>query len=354
MRNGLALVMLILVGPLMAQPVRPKVDLNPEINGKTLHEWIKLIEDRDPSVREIAIKTVALLGPQAKPAIPALIRQARMDQNDLSPRTNAVIAIGLIVPDDPQQIKDVLAAVLPLLGSSQGIIRFQAATTLGNLGPSAKMATGRLLPLIRDTSSWEIRKAAAYALGRVAYDEKNFANMQALAALADGIDDVSREVRVESLQGIISLGPPANPADQIALKGMLEKRMKADKDKLAGIWLRVALMRIDADAAKNDANFNYIAALLRAKEPPGIAADAARALGACGPFASKQVGELIEALKSSDVSLVAWAAWALGRIGSDAKAAIPALEKLKESSDNSIKQAAEAAIRDINTPPKRP
>jgi HEAT repeat protein len=169
-----------------------------------------------------------------------------------------------------------------------------------------------------------------------------------LRALADGIEDVSREVRVESLQGIINLGPPGAPADQQALKALLEKRIKNDKDKLASIWLRVALMRIDG-ASVNDANFNYIADQMKATDPPGIAADAARALGVCGPAASKQVGPLIDALKSSDVTLVAWAAWALGRIGSDAKGAVPALEQLKESSDPSIKQAVEAAIKEINT-----
>lgn len=349
MRNGIALFILAVVGSALAQPVRPKVDLNPEINGKSLDQWIKLIEDRDPSLREQAIKTVAVLGPQGKKAVPALIRQVRMDQNDLSPRTNAVIAIGLIIPDDPQHAKEAVAAILPLLNSQQGIIRFQAATTLGNLGPAAKTATGRLAEMIRDSASWEIRKASAYALGRVAVDEKNFADMRALRALADGIDDVSREVRVESLQGIINLGPPATQADQLALKALLDKRVKADKDKLAAIWLRVALMRIDA-ASVNDTNFNYISAQLKAIEPPGIAADAARALGVCGPAASKQVGALIDALKSSDVTLVTWAAWALGRIGNDAKPALPALEKLKESSDPSIKQAVDAAIKDINTP----
>jgi len=205
--------------------------------------------------------------------------------------------------------------------------------------------------LIRDSSSWEIRKAAAYALGQVARDERQFADMRALKALTDGIDDVSREVRHEALQGLINLGPPGNPADVLALKGILEKRMKVDKDKLAGIWIRVALMRID-EGAINDANFNYIAALLKDKDT-SLAADAARALGACGPFARKQVGDLIESLKSTDVSLVAWSCWGLGRIGSDAKAALPALEKLKESSDTSIKQAAEQAIKDINSPQKR-
>lgn len=334
------------------QPVKPQANANPEIAGKSLDQWIKEIEDRDPSVREHAIKMVALLGPQARRAIPALIRQAQIDQNDLSPRTNAVIAIGLIVPDDPKHVKDAVAALMPLLSSPQGIIRLQAATTMGNLGTGARTATSRLTHLIKDPASWEIRKAAAYALGRTAYDDHNMPDMRALAGLADAVDDVSKEVRVEALQGLINLGPPPSAPEQQQLKALLEKRIKVDKDKYVGIWVRVALMRMDA-ASVTDTNISYIAKQLKATDPPGIAADAARALGAMGPVSGKKVGDLMEALKSSDASLVAWSAWALGRIGSDAKAALPALMALKESAEPSVKNAAAEAIKDINNPPKR-
>ena len=61
----------------VAQPVRPAVNTNPEFNGKTLDQWTKEVEDNDPSVREHAIKIVSLMGPAAKKAAPALIRRRR-------------------------------------------------------------------------------------------------------------------------------------------------------------------------------------------------------------------------------------------------------------------------------------
>ena len=74
-----------------------------------------MISDRpravDP-IRPLTIPTaqmVALLGPQAKRAVPALIRQLQQP-NDLSPLTNAAIAIGAIAPDDPKHQKDAIAA----------------------------------------------------------------------------------------------------------------------------------------------------------------------------------------------------------------------------------------------------
>lgn len=334
------------------QPVRPQTSLNPEIGGKTLDQLIKEIEDRDPSVREHAIKMVAMLGPQAKRAAPALIRQMRAP-NDLSPMTNAAIAIGLILPDDPKHQKDAISALMELLGSSQGIIRLQAATSLGNIGPPARSATGRLTGMIRDQFSWEIRKAAAYALGRVGVDENSLPDIRALSALADAADDSSKEVRVEALQGLINLGPPVTPQDQLKLKAILESRVRADKDRYVGIWVRIALMRLDPNLI-NDANVSYISKHLKMTEPAGINADAARALGALGTTAKAKIPDLMECLKSSDTSLVAWSAWALGQMGPDAKQAIPLLQTLQESADPAVKNAATEAIKTINNPPRRP
>lgn len=350
----IVMVLLAIGGLARAQAVRPDApaNANPEVGGQTLDHWIKEIEDHDPSVRENAIKMVAMLGPQAKRAIPALIRQLNTSPNDLSPLTNAAIAIGLIKPEDPKHVKDAVTALTRLLDNTQGIVRLQAATALGNLGPNARPAVGRLAVLIRDVNSWEIRKAAAFALGRAGLDERTYPDMKALVALIDGIDDRSKEVRIEALQGLINLGPPVTPQDQAEIKRRLEARVRVDKDKYVAIWVRVALMRMDVNAI-NDANLGYIAKQLKSTDPPGINADAARALGVIGPSAKSKLTELVEATRSSDVSLVTWSAWALGRMGPEGKSALPALNQLLESSDQSVKSAAQAAIKEINSPPRR-
>lgn len=335
----------------LAQPVRPVVSTNPEFNGKSLDQWIKEVEDTDPSVREHAIKIIALMGAPARKAAPALTRQITLN-NDLSPMTNAIIAIGILAPDDPKHQADAIAALIPMLSSNQGIVRFQAATSLGSFGINARKAIGQLCERMKDPQSWEIRKASAFALGRCGYDENNYPDIRALSALNKGIDDVSNQVRIESLQGLINLGPPPSPQDRMMLKEHFEKRIKADKDKYAGIWIRVALMRMD-EKAITDANIKYIAAYLKKNEPIGINADAARALGAIGPAAKLAVPDLIAALQEKDVSLVAWAAWALGHMGPDGKSALPGLKALLESSDPAIKSAAQDAINKINSPAKK-
>ena len=334
-------------GPRVSPQAPPN---NPEIGGKTLDEWIKLIEDRDPSVRENAIRMVGQLGGAAKRAVPALTRQLATP-NDLSPLASAIVAIGLIVPDDAEHVKKVVTALLPLLGHDQHIIRYQAAMTAGNIGPAARATIDRLTPMIKSPHSWELRRAAAFALGRVGRDDMNFPDMRALKALVDGIDDPHcREVRIEALKGIIDLGPPPQPQHQSELRHMLEQRIKADKDKVAGIWVRVALLRMDAGANSN-IFINDIAKNLKSNDL-SLAADAARGLGACGVLAKSKIPDLIEAMKSSDVTLTYWCAWALGRMGPDASAALPALNALLQSADANVKSAAQEAMKEINTPKK--
>jgi HEAT repeat protein len=288
---------------------------------------------------------IGQLGPTAKKAVPTLIREIRPHGNDLSPMTSAVIAIGQIVPDDPKHIKDAVQAILPLLNHDQLILRFQAATTLGHLGAPSRAAVERLKPMIKQNMSWELRRAAAYALGKVGRDDSGMPDMLALKALVDGIDDACKEVRVEALQGVINLGMPLLPQHQMELRGLLEQRARKDTDKFASIWVRVALLRMDA-GPQADAYINDIAKHLKSTDLT-LASDAARALGACGTIAKAKIPDLISTLKSSDITLTFWSAWALGRMGPDAKDALPTLTTLLESADSNVKTAAQEAIKQI-------
>ena len=343
-----ALLMLLGSGPAIGQiRVSPTPLNNPGVGGKTLDEWMKLMEDRDPSVREHAIRMIGQLGPTAKKAAPTLIRQIAPNANDLSPMTSAVIALGQIVPDDARHIKDAVQALNSLLNHDQLILRFQAATALGHIGAPSRTSVERLKPMIKQNMSWELRRAAAYALGKVGRDDSGMPDMLALKALVDGIDDPCKEVRVESLQGVINLGMPALPQHQLELRGLLEQRVRADKDKFASIWVRVALLRMDA-GPQTDAYVNDIAKHLKSTDLT-LASDAARAIGACGVIAKSKIPDLVESLKSSDITLTFWSAWALGRMGPEAKNALPNLTALLESADSNVKTAAQEAIKQITS-----
>ena len=55
-----------------------------KIGGKKLSQWIADLRNSDPSVREEAIRSIALFGPAAASAVPALVD--RLHDSDTSPR----------------------------------------------------------------------------------------------------------------------------------------------------------------------------------------------------------------------------------------------------------------------------
>ena len=56
--------------------------------GKNLDQWIKEIEDRDPSHRVVAITAVLQFGPPAKKAVPA-------------PKAKPKVRGTVVIPSDP-------------------------------------------------------------------------------------------------------------------------------------------------------------------------------------------------------------------------------------------------------------
>ena len=257
------------------------------------------IENPDPSVREHAIRCVMLFGPSARRAIPALVRQVRND-NDYSPLANAIIILSQLMPveKDQEYARMTVNALIQALNHPQAIVRYQAATALGYCGHWARPAVPKLAGMINDRSSWETRRAVCFALGNTARNEQGIPDILALRALIDAIDDPSKEVRAAALQSIINLGPPTGQADISVMKNLLEKRLKADKDKACVIWVRVAIMRVD-EKQINDANLAVISKIM--KDPDiDVALQAARALYFIGKDSKVRLDDLVEALKHSE------------------------------------------------------
>jgi HEAT repeat protein len=93
---------------------------------------IEALTDEDPGVRERAAVALGRLGPEAKPAVPALILAIRDESN--------------------------------------WVIRAEAAIALGNIGPEAKAALRTLVAALRDDSEY-VREQAARALLQIVAEE---------------------------------------------------------------------------------------------------------------------------------------------------------------------------------------
>ena len=88
-----------------------------EIAGKDLEGWVKSIRDPDPSVRQIAIRTVGHFGPPArKKAVPNLITALR--ETDVGLKSDAATALGMIGMEDVDMAKGI-GALIVLLGDQQ-------------------------------------------------------------------------------------------------------------------------------------------------------------------------------------------------------------------------------------------
>jgi HEAT repeat protein len=348
--------LILIVSPTAAQP--PNTPSSPsnssvpqQILGKTLDEWIRQIDNPDPSVREHAIRVAMLFGPSARRAIPALVRQVT-NTNDFSPLANAIIALGQLMTaeKDPAYARSAVDALTQALNHQQAIIRYQAATAIRNCGQWARPAVPKLAQMINDRSSWETRQAVCYALGTAGRDEQGYPNILALRALVDAIDDPSKEVRAAALQSIISLGPPTAANDLATMKNLLEKRLKTDKDKACVIWVRVAIMAADPKLI-NDANLTVISKLLKDPELE-VAMQAARALFFIGRESKSRLDDLVDALKHENPRMREQVIQTIERIGPAAERALPALETLTKDPDEAVAKAAKAAIATIKQVPR--
>src|SRR5262249_10926514 len=115
-------------------------DNQPMIGGKTLKEWIKALSDLDPSVRGQAAAALGQLGPQAAPAVPALI--ADLNDTDAMVRVQVTTALAQIGAE-------AIPALKQALKSEDKYVRMGACLALGHMGSAAQSAIPALTELLK-------------------------------------------------------------------------------------------------------------------------------------------------------------------------------------------------------------
>jgi HEAT repeat protein len=319
-----------------------------EIGGKSLNQWIKESRDPDPGVRENAVRTIMLFGPSGSPAASAIVERLR--DSDVSLRVNAALALAAIDVSGPDIPKAVDALARRVTDDYESIVKFHAAIALATFGKDAKSAIPSLITASKDGSSWEIRKAACFALGRAgaATSKTDPLDMRAANALLYVLQrDHSALVRLEAAMALGSMGRPAMPSEQKLLEDALKHCANNDFDIPVRIWSVVGVLAIN-DAAP-DQGLAAIAQFLKNKELV-IRTHAARALGTIGPRAKSRVPDLVDMLSDKQPEGRLAAIWALAHIGEGAQMALPALKEFAErkDQDETLRQAAKEAIDAIN------
>lgn len=273
-----------------------------EVGGKTFDQWFKDLQDTDPGVVETALRFLSSFGKEGKRAIPQIVAILSKPRQDTSLKVNSCITLGAIGLDETNSVRQIDALIsFGLREPDQGIVRFQAAVALARYGPKAKGAVGYLSQFtIRDATSWEIRKAAAFALGVTGVGEKDQpADARALSALLERLDkDPCGQVRLEAIMGLSNLGPTLLVADVPKVIQSAQFRADKDRDKAVVIYSRLLLAQLDPKYI-SDANFRVIAGFLQHPDLQ-IRLHACRALQMLGDKAKFTVPDLIATLKDKE------------------------------------------------------
>ncbi len=156
------------------------------------------LKDANPQVRAVAATALASVGPAGTEAIPAL--QELLATPDCLP---ALRALALYGPDAAGAI----GKIVPLLRhESDSEIRWNAARTLGKIGPAAKETTPNLVAALKDSEPL-VREHAAEALGEIGPDAK-----EAIPELIQALKDPDARVRRDAVRSLGQMGPTAKSA----------------------------------------------------------------------------------------------------------------------------------------------
>ncbi|GAB4208757.1 MAG: HEAT repeat domain-containing protein [Roseiflexaceae bacterium] len=198
----------------------------------------------------------------------------------------------------------------------------------------------RMVGMLRQDPSEEVRAAAAAGLGHFAYT----------AALGELDSDEQAEALAESLLATVrdereplevrrrALESAGYFADSDAIQQQVERAFRSDEQLLRESAL-VAMGR-----SMLERWLPVIAAQLESPSP-ALRYEAARAAGEMADTARSLLGKLLPLLNDSDTEVALSAIWAMGQIGGER--AKRALQQVRKSADPARSQAAEEALEEL-------
>ena len=231
-----------------------------------------------------------------------------------------------------RKLPDNLARHLPQPLDARAV-RSRAYSLLSRLGPTARSAVPRLIPLLRSSDS-EIVNQSASILGNIGPDAR--IAVPALIALLKYGDTTGKRIAVYALGSIGLSAHEAREALPLIIKRL--ETCTNEGDRVSVVKL-LGMIGDDASPA--------VPALIDALHDPEsrTRAQIAKALGRIGPGASVAVPPLTEMTKDEWWYVRENAAVALGKIGAKSSVAIPALVPLQQHDPNEdVRNAAAEAI----------
>ncbi|CAN5293188.1 hypothetical protein BH10PLA2_BH10PLA2_07920 [soil metagenome] len=278
-------------------PARWKTSLMPPKEG---------LQHADPGIRKAIVADLALRKPEAIPLIPLLI--AALDDSEAS-------------------------------------VRYQAAITLGTLGPVARSA---ILPLIARLNDAGEKDRTSYAIALGGFGAEAKVAVPALIAALKSNDSTLGQPVLKTLAAVGPAAEPAVPELINALKNQDEATVALALEALGAIGpgARTAVPALMTIAFEKRKSNRHRLRMLEDRIPY----EAVVVLGKIGPDAEAALPRLMNVIADRTHYLIHPAIDALGEIGPAAEAAVPTLTALAFdlAPGNSVRKPAAHAIFSIN------
>jgi HEAT repeat protein len=298
--------------------------------------------------RALAVWEIGKLGPSAGAATPQLAQLATEKELIIDPRWAALWALERLGPASQAAIPTMLEL---LRGDHEPDMRSEAAFALGAVG-IADGVVPALADALRDEDSL-VREEAATALGRIGPPAAPTADALVGQATSDEVRP-AREAAVRALRRMNEheradravAEAPAVPAP--ATLSTLLERLSSDNDRTRAetAW---PIGKLGADAAQG---LSVIVRQLRTDHDPDARWGAAWCVARIGPAAASAIPEIVAAMgEDRDPDVRAQAAQALGRIGEADPIVVDALESgLGDEGASLLREEAATAHGRIGPP----
>lgn len=302
--------------------------LPPESKKEVTARLIPVLAQPDKVVRKWAVIALALMGPAAQDAIPALLQEVSAGEKDVVEACR--VALSEIGAPDPDQLPQLLQS----LQDSRPAVRCEAAAAIAKLGPAAKEAIPLLLNDVR--VSTEVPSCSGNALATLVDTLP-----ESQSSLLNMLIDPSISARRNAAYVLSQVSQPANSTIDGLLKALAEEAEDPVRHYIArALGLRQAPERGVLTA------WTYI---LRKSKSELVRAETLRQLES-QDLALDQLGPSIWGrVKDDDPDIRLEAVQWIGRSGPDAKPAVSYLLAGVSDPDVRVRRAALSALKRSGT-----
>lgn len=285
----------------------PKFVVPKEVLGKTFAQWKAECKSKDPTKREIAMKTILFFGPdKAYEVLPDIIAELKKHTAntpvDLSVRVNGTMAMSAIFASkkepDPKLVEEAFAIFKRFMADPQVILKTRAVQGVPSLGPKAYEAIEEVMKVARDRSTWEVRKEGLIVLTQMAMNMKPM-HAKIPAELRGALDDNAVQVRLVGLQTLAALKDRLDADEKKQTLETLESYAKKETDPGLQLMANAAIITISGEVSHP-----HLTAMIKMLTHKDIAVcmQALNVIGALGPKGQAALNDVADVARSAEVT----------------------------------------------------